>query len=242
MARKKSIGKKSTPSRSQDHPKREDPLYLEYRFRHGETLRYTATVASEQILKDEGRVVGRQSYDARLDVLEKAFITPEGNIELAMTMESAYVTMDGERRTLPSQGKTLTMEMTKKGEIIRSDSDVPLSQVPFPEEPVAPGARWEGRSFFPVPEQTKPHGVTYLYTYMGRCPMHGYECAELHVSLKDDALDLGDDLRQHLTIDGVSYFAPREGRLIASRVKTAMALTSTDSAIESTFLVEIRLG
>jgi len=234
MAKKKSTGAKGSSVKEQ-------PLYLEYRFGQGETLRYTASVTSEQVLRDGGRIVGKQRYEARLDVAEKAYVTPEGNIELAMTIESAWVLMDGVRKTLPSQGKTLSLEMTKKGDILRSDSEVPLSQVPFPEEAVAMGAQWEGKSFFSVPDQSKPHGITYLYTLKGRGEKNGYDCAELSITVKDDNLALDDDLHQQMSIEGSSWFAPREGRLIASFVKTRMSLVSSDSSVECTFVIDITL-
>lgn len=232
MAKKKS---------SRETAKKERPVSLEYKFKNGESLRYTAKVVSEQLLEDGGKVVGRQSYEATLVVLEKAFVMPGGDIELEMTIESAYVTMEGARKTLPSQGKTLTLEMTKRGEIIRSDSDVPLSQVPFPDMPVTTGSRWEGRSFFPVPEKDKPHSVVFLYTLGGSRKEGGYDCVELNVQALDNSLALADDLNHTMDIEGTSFFAPREGKLISSHVTTKMGLKSSDSSISSTFDIGISL-
>ena len=218
-----------------------EAVVLEYKMARGEELEYRSTVKSEQSVK-EGEEVTSQASSLVMDMSQVAReVKPDGNMEVEVTITGGRIKVGDEQSELPSTGQTILMSMKKNGEITKSSVEIPFSQPPFPARPVKKGDSWSEQSRISIPGKDQPAILTYEYTLMGFAEVGGYKCAEIAVKCAETKVELGEGAEQKITAIGMTYFAPREGRLVKSEVETVTVITAENLRVDNNIKVLVEL-
>jgi len=230
-----------------------EAIYLEYKMKQGEVLRYKTTVQSEQTLQEGSQHATGTSLMEMVMVQKATEVTTEGTMGVDVTIEAVGLKRDGEAVAFEEgqdpTGKTVSMKMKKNGEVVQTSMDLPFSQPPFPSRAIKKGETWTGDSKIPVPitnengEVTGHREVTlrYHYSLWDFTRVQGYDCAEIRVSCPESTIPLHDKIEQRISATGTTYFAHREGRLVRSEVETESQISASETSIKNHIKVRVEL-
>lgn len=227
----------------------EEAVTLQYKMRKGEELQYKVAVESKLDLSEhpEG---GEARHESRSNQMEMVMIQKVTGIEadgqygVDVTITEGWVKGLGEgeeKENLPSVGQVVSLKMKKSGEITASSLNIPFDMPSFPEDKLRPGSTWERESHINVPGIAEPITIKYHYLLEGFAKLHGYQCAEIKVNCPESTFNLGEDVTQKLTTSGTTWFAPQEGRMVKSQVRTITQVTDGKTMANNDVLLEVKL-
>lgn len=153
-------------------------------------------------------------------------------------------------------GQSMTMKVTKTGKILEVkgleglkrlmpqldiQEMIKQSQPAFPEKEVRIGESWIQKTEFPLPQIGKPVTVETKYTLRGFEKVKGYNCARIEVKMDVLLTGLGLDVplgepqtevrmvidRLSQKMEGMLYFAHKEGKLVKSDQDMDMSMEMT---------------
>ncbi|MGE0490417.1 MAG: hypothetical protein AB7S38_14505 [Vulcanimicrobiota bacterium] len=227
-----------------------DTITLAYNMREGESLRYKTEVLSEQTMKEDGKSPQTGTSLLEMTMLQAVKqVTPDGQMKVAVTIESGSIKKDGQVAPLPSVGQTINIVMEKSGKIVQTDVPFPFSQPAFPTDPVGMNQSWTGKSEMDIPlyddagNETGKKQVTlnYEYTLGGFEHQLGYETAVINVKCPSTSIELQEGITQTIKANGVTNFGHKQGRLIRSKVSTETEITAPGATVGTKIKVNVEL-
>jgi len=210
------------------------PVKLEFKMAEGEAVNYKVNMTMESTMtQKEGKPQSNKSEVEMMMTQTCKKVDPDGTMTIEVKMGKGKMIMDGQEQPI-NEEKTMTMKMKKNGEIVETEENMPLEQVKLPDKEVKKGDTWEGSSKVPGPSQPNEKGeepkLVYKFTFDNLDKLGDYDCAVIKSVCPETKIPLGDKNEMIMNAEGMTYFAPKEGKLVKSEMKSTMKAEAPDKS------------
>lgn len=197
-----------------------EPLLLQYKFEKGEPLRYRLEMTSKSSFNMPDGKKEEQAMTSTMDLTQELIEDKkDGSYRVAVTVEKATQTVNGQEKPFPPQGPQ-TMTMLSTGKVLDAQGPDPgpagQMQMVFPTKPINEGEGWEqeGKIAQPIPLET----ITKYKLDKASAPFSGGGNAALIKSEMSIASTKGEGGEQvSSTTKGNLWFDTVKGRMLQSK-------------------------
>lgn len=208
-----------------------EAIKLEYKMNKGEDYIYRVTVKSQRRLEEAGQIQEEKDQIIMKMVQKVVDVKPDGSYNLEMIVEPQQLIRNDKEVPLDTPAQSVTMRMTRNGEILETSMPSPATQPSFPTKTLFVGDSWVGESKVSLPERPQPIILKFNYLLWGIERVKGYECAQINVSSPETKIELAEGVSQRISAAGTTYFAHNEGRLVRSEVETKISIKMPEGKV-----------
>ncbi len=205
------------------------PIRLQFNLKTGDVCSYALTNIGSSTVVIEGDTEAKKEAEMNMDLLFRWKVVKEnadGTLDVSITMLEGGGLVNDEPEEMGNIGKTVIMKLARSGKIVdlgpeQMTADITKFQLEFPDKPLAIGDSWTVSAplskSYPVP-------LVGTFTFTGFERIDGYDCAVIEKKIKCRRLEQLDDMIMEVDLQGKTYFAYREGKMIRSELTSSMLL------------------
>ncbi|MBI2265474.1 MAG: hypothetical protein HYU64_09930 [Armatimonadetes bacterium] len=216
----------------------EQAIKLVYKFKKGDALKYKTTIESQVEIREDASSETVSTVMTMLTAQEVTDIQKDDVSVLKVTVQDARLTKDGEEIVMPPITQSAVIQMRTSGQILEIAGVLPQSSggtpPSFPEEPIAPGSKWQSENPVQMGDGLPPAKIVNSYVFDGLEKKLGYDCALIRMNSSELVIPIPDGGRQKMKITGHTFFAHKEGKLISSKIiSEALTVLSPRSQVSA---------
>jgi len=214
-------------------------MKIKYKLKPGHICRYDTTVYSLREA-EEGSYYEKNESTMEMSMTQevvKAY--SNGDMDLRVSIDKSTLWKNGEEVPVKRKEKVFFMKMSESGEVLESSGTGPQSPPLFPDRDINPGDVWKSEKSISVP--SRPDGLLLktLYKLEGSEKFNGFDCVKIVIDTEEVSLEFEEGVLQVIGGNGVTYFAPGEGKLVNSEVNTYTRTTLSDAQIRVVTKVKV---
>ncbi len=213
-------------------------INLEYKMKEGQVYLYDVVVNNIKIYKDANNEE-KEIDEIKMKLTQKVSkVLPNGEFELEIEIDPISFLRNNAPQEIAIPTQTMKMVMDKKGKVISSTMDSPVSSPSFPDKPVNIGETWISKATLRLAEGS-PIELNYYYTAKGFEKVKNLDAIVIDVS-SDKWENTMNDVEQSLVSKGTTLFSVDYGALIKSDVETEVKAKITNNNQE--FISNVRVS
>ncbi|MBQ7501438.1 hypothetical protein IJT93_01800 [bacterium] len=199
-----------------------DGVILEYKNALGETLTYKTVMTTVQE-KKEADADPEVTQNQMEIIMDQTVVKLQGTTaDINMHIVGGFIERNGKIEDLPFAGQVIETTMESSGKLTKTSINTGINQPVFPKGLTRIGFSWqENRSMLiPINNQEKNINLCYNYTLSELTHERNYEVAVIDINVPEVSVDIGDNIKYSIGIQGRTLFAHRAGRMVSSHVCT----------------------
>ncbi|MEN3014595.1 MAG: hypothetical protein ABDH21_00820 [bacterium] len=212
-------------------------VVLEYKMKEGQNYFYDVYITNTKIYR-EGETEEKEVDEIKLKLSQKVSkVLPNQSYELDVQIEPISFLRNSNPQEIAIPSQTMKMIMDKKGKILSSTMESPVSTPTFPEKPVSIGETW----ISPAEMKLQDGGsikMNYYYTAKGIEKYKNYDAVMIEVN-SDEWKNSENQVDQYIKSKGVSLFSVEYGALMKSEVETEVKATIQETNQQFISIVKV---
>jgi len=202
-------------------------INLEYKMKEGQVYLYDVIVNNIKIFRDSNNEE-KEVDEIKMKLTQKVSkVLPNGEFELEIEIDPVSFLRNNAPQEIAIPTQTMKMVMDKKGKVISSTMDSPVSSPSFPDKPIEIGETWISKTTLRLAEGS-PIELNYYYTAKGFEKVKNLDAILIEVS-SDKWENNVNEVHQSLVSKGNTLFSVDYGALLKSDVETEVKAKLTNN-------------